>query len=118
MSAVKSQDGINVSQRLELPDSLFPDLMRGAKTDTLRWNEGKIELGYLEFFSAKNPDLTALVIVTGTRKGSMADFAKSNKMTVDQFMATMQKHYPDIKPDAKITQIEFMSPKETAELME
>lgn len=103
-------------QRLELADDLFPDLMSGKKTDTLRWNEGDIELGYLEFYSAGNIGKRATVLVTGIRKGTLESFAKHYSMTADALVTKMKKHYPDITASDKMTLIEFMSPSETEAL--
>lgn len=103
-------------QRLELADDLFPDVISGKKTDTLRWNEGDIELGYLEFYSESNIGKRATVLVTGLRKGTLESFAKHYRTTIDLLVLSMKKHYPDIKATDKVTLVEFMSPAETEAL--
>lgn len=105
-------------QRLELAKDLFPSVMNGKKTDTLRWNkEGPFELGFLEFYAEGNPSLKATVLVTGLQKGNMAKFAPRYNMNAEQLTESMQKHYPDITIDAPMTLVEFMSPQETQALI-
>lgn len=103
-------------QRLELADDLFPQVMRGAKTDILHWKEENIGLGYLEFYSVKNPALTATVLVTGVQKNTLQKFASRCRMTVDGLLLEMKRHYPDITPQAQMQLVEFMTPDETAAL--
>lgn len=103
-------------QRLELADELFPDLMSGKKTDTLRWNEGTFELGYLEFYSKKDISRRATVLVTGIRKGTLSSFARHYGQSVELLLLRMQKHYPDITLNDGVTLVEFMSPSDTEAL--
>jgi hypothetical protein len=104
-------------QRLELASDLFPAVMSGKKTDTLRVNdEGPFELGFLEFYSKDNPSLKAQVLITGVQKGTMSKFASRFRVSADQLLQQMQKHYPDITIDVPLTLVEFMSPQETEAL--
>lgn len=100
-------------QKLELVDVLFPFLLSGEKKNTLRWNEGEIETGFLIFYATHDPKLKSLVWVTDVQYHIMQDIAHFYNMSAEQLYASMIKHYPKIKIDSKVAYIKFLSPQET-----
>lgn len=94
-------------QSLELADSLFPAVLDGSKTKTLRWNEPVPECGPLLFYSFDNPDMNAVVTVTSV-ENVMFDCAEAEYgMTPSELYQSMLKHYPDIPLDAEMQIVRF-----------
>ncbi|NCC21006.1 MAG: ASCH domain-containing protein [Alphaproteobacteria bacterium] len=102
-------------QTLELADSLFPQVLAGEKTRTLRWREGEIRPGYLLYTSFDNPAWKALVWVTGCRDAPMNEMAPLYDMSPEDLHKSMQRHYPDIEIDSPVTLVEHLTPRQTAE---
>lgn len=103
-------------QRLELHDDFFPNVESGQKLNTLRWNEGGIVEGYLEFYGTENPELKSLVFVTNTKTAPLSSFSDFYNTTPEALHSSMLKHYKNIKIDSEATLIKYLSPKETASL--
>lgn len=100
-------------QKLELADDLFPALMRGEKTNTLRWQEGPVQTGYLLFYATHNPDWRAVVWVTGVQACPMNEIAPFYTMSPEELHKAMLRHYPDIEINSDILFIEHLSPEKT-----
>lgn len=100
-------------QRLELVDDKFPDLLKGIKTNTLRWCEGEIKTGYLVFYATNNADQKALVWVTHVQNTPMNKIAYKYDMGGKELYAAMLRHYPNIQIDSEVSYIEYLSPLET-----
>jgi len=94
-------------QFLELADDLFPKILNGEKTNTLRWNEGNIKEGYLTFYKTSNPSVKCNVLVSSIETAPMKDFAHKYNMSSQDLHFEMLRHYPDIKIDSEVSFIEF-----------
>lgn len=103
----------NAIQRLELVDSRFPALFTGEKRDTVRWNEGCIELGYLLYYASVNSKWKTLVWVTATRNIPLNELAEHYKQTPEELLGAMQRHYPHIQIDTEVLFVEHLTPQET-----
>lgn len=103
-------------QKLELAKDLFPKMISGAKTNTLRWNEGIIEEGFLLFYAENNINLSATVWVNRVTTSSMKNFACKYNMSAKALHSSMLRHYPDIKIDSIVSFIEYLSPEKTLKI--
>ena len=103
------------TQSLELCDRFFPDVDSGKKSHTLRYNEGKITEGYLEFYASDTPELKRLVYVTEVISGPLSEFAvKYKDTTPDSLLESMKGHgYDDIQLDSTVSLIKHLTPSET-----
>lgn len=102
-------------QTLELADSLFPQLLAGEKTRTLRWREGDVRPGYLLYYSYDNPAWKVLVWVTGCREAPMSEMAPLYDMSPESLHKAMSRHYSEIEIDSPVTLVEHLTPLQTAE---
>ena len=51
-------------QRLDVVGRLFPLILSGEKTSTIRWQEPRIKPGYMLYVNEDNPEQTIVVWVT------------------------------------------------------
>lgn len=100
-------------QRLELVDRRFPALLSGEKRDTIRWNEGHIEPGYLIYYASDNSRWKTMVWVTATRYTTLASLAPVAAQAPEELLAVMRRHYPNIELDTEVLFVEHLSPQET-----
>ena len=99
-------------QELELVDDRFPAIYTGEKANTLRWQEGDIEPGYLIFYATNNHHWKTLVWVTNVKSTPMDEISYIYDMTPEELHKAMQRHYPDIKIDSDVVFVEHLSPQE------
>ena len=101
-------------QNLSLVKRLFPLVLRGDKTSTIRWQKGHITVGPLMFFCKEEPSLTVLVIVTKCTEMLLSDAAafmgRSDEWPDDALLVGMQEHYPDIALSSSVQVIEYNPP--------
>lgn len=102
-------------QKLELVDDRFPAIFTGKKTNTLRWQEGDIKLGYLVFYASNNPKWKTLVWVINVNFIPMDKIAYVYDMTPEDLHKAMLRHYPDIKIDSEVVFVEHLAPQQTLE---
>lgn len=101
-------------QKLELADSLFPELLAEQKTKTLRWEDNEIKPGYMLYYSYDNPQWQALVWVTDVQKAPLSEFSSSYDFTPEELHQQMLRHYTDIPIDASCFLVKHLTPEQTA----
>lgn len=102
-------------QKLELVDDLFENMLKGIKTNTLRWKEAEIQKGYLIFYASNNLSWKSLVWVQEIEKLPLNQSAHLYDMSAQELHKAMLRHYPDILFDSEVSYIKFLSPKDTIE---
>ena len=102
------QDGI---QALAVVERLFPQILSGEKTSTIRWNERRIVPGTLKFICAGLPEKTVLVEVFRCTDMPLCDAAAfvghAGDWPDDVMLDGMREHYPDIQLSSIVQVIEF-----------
>ncbi len=101
-------------QSLFLVERLFPLVLTGEKTSTIRWRETRIVPGPLTLVS--EGETTRHVVVTVTRCTDMplaeaAGFlGKAADWPDDVMLAGMRAHYPEIELSSRVQVVEFDPP--------
>lgn len=106
-------------QKLDLVEGRWGALMAGEKLDTVRWNEGTFEPGFLVYELFPSRRHKTVVYVTAVRKLRLEDVLLHTadvirKPDADTLLMRMQVHYPDITLDTPVDYIQHLSPTETA----
>ena len=100
-------------QTLGVAGRLFPEIVTGEKTSTIRWGEARIVPGLLRFISDKNSSQTIEVEVfrcTDMPLSEAASFVGKANEWPDQIMLEgMREHYPDIQLSSVVQVIEFQN---------
>jgi hypothetical protein len=108
------------TQVLGVVDRLFPQLLRGEKTSTIRWGEQHIRPGPLKFICEGDPAETVEVDVfrcTMMPLSEAASFVGMADEWPDQIMlAGMREHYPNIQLSSIVQVIEYTPPVTEQEL--
>lgn len=108
-------------QTLGVVPRLFPDIVSGRKTSTIRWREGPVVTGLLRYVCDGNPNLTAVVRVTRVTTMPLREAARylgREALWPDTVMLEgMREHYPEISLDDPVEIIEHLTPDQTAELL-
>lgn len=98
-------------QTLPVVARLFPAILDGEKTHTIRWREGEIRPGPLCFACDGDPGLTALVEVTRVTDLPLAKAAgflgRSAEWPDAVMLEGMREHYPGIGLDSIVQVVEF-----------
>ena len=101
-------------QVLGVVDRLFPEILSGEKTSTIRWQERHIVVGPMKFVCDGNHSLTVEVEVfrcTDMPLSKAASFVGKAGEWPDQIMLeVMREHYPDIQLSIIVQIIEYKSP--------
>ena len=98
-------------QRLAVVPRLFPEILSGAKTSTIRWRETRIVPGPLTFFNEADPDQTVAVTVTRCTDLPLSDAAAFVGRAEDWpdavMLEGMREHYPEIALSSVVQVVEF-----------
>jgi len=98
-------------QTLAVVERLFPDVLNGTKTSTIRWREQHIVPGSLTFFNEADPQKTVDVKVircTEMPLSQAASFVGRAEEWPDAVMLEgMQEHYPEIQLSSIVQIVEF-----------
>lgn len=90
-------------QTLEVVSRLYPDILSGAKTSTIRWRELRISPGPLVFVDQGDPARRVEVVVWDVRdlplRDAAADLGRASEWPDDVLLAGMREHYPEITLD-------------------
>lgn len=104
-------------QRLELVDRLFDDVFSGKKRNTKRYKDKAIQEGHLLYEASEDPQLKALVWVTGVEPMLLSEVKKKvedeKSASLDDLLRRMRSHYPEINLDTQIEVVKHMTPLET-----
>ena len=102
------------TQVLGVVDRLFPQILLGEKTSTIRWGEQHIRPGPLKFICDGNPSETVEVEVfrcTMMPLSEAASFVGKAEEWPDQIMlAGMREHNPEIQLSSIVQVIEYAPP--------
>ncbi len=104
-------DGI---QSLAVVDRLFPQILTGEKTSTIRWQERRIVQGSMRFYCEGNQSQTIDVDVfrcTDMPLSEAASFVgKADEWPDEIMLDAMREHYPDIRLARIVQVVEFWPP--------
>lgn len=101
-------------QQLALVARLFPALLNGEKTATIRWREAHIEPGPMIYICEDDPTKSAVVQVTRCTYMPLAEVAafldKADAWPAPVMLEGMQEHYPEIALTDVVQVIEHRAP--------
>lgn len=104
-------------QSLGVVARLFPGILNGDKTSTIRFRERAISPGYMLYICDSDPSLTVIVWVTGVTSMPLREAARylaRQDEWPDEIMLTgMREHYPAITLDDTVEIVEHLSPQLT-----
>jgi len=101
-------------QALHVVNRLFPLILNGEKTSTIRWREKQVILGPMRYICDGDPSQTVIVNVTRCTEmplSQVAKFlAKEKQWPDDVMLHGMREHYPDIRLSDVVQVVEHSSP--------
>ena len=99
------------AQALGVVDRLYPQILSGEKTSTIRWQERYVALGTLKFICDGNSKQTVDVEVfrcTDMPLSEAASFVgKADDWPGEIMLEGMREHYPDIQLSSIVQVIEY-----------
>lgn len=120
--AVRANQVQNAMQYLDIVSRLFPDVLAGSKTSTIRWREGPISPGPMEYRRAGSPDETVCVWVLKVTEMRLSEVAaylgREANWPPDVMLAGMREHYPGIGLSDIVQVVEHLTPEETKPRLE
>lgn len=107
-------------QQLDVVARLFPLVLSGEKTSTIRWREARIAPGFMTYLCEGEPEKRAVVWVTRCTDMPLSEVAafldKRDEWPDDVMLEGMRAHYPEIAPSDVVQVVEHLSPDETLRL--
>ncbi len=104
-------------QTLGVVPRLFPEVLSGAKTSTIRWREARIRPGYMTYVCDGAPDRTVVVWVTRCTDVPLRDAAalvgRQDDWPDAVMLDGMREHYPAITLEDVVQVVEHLTPDET-----
>lgn len=104
-------------QSLGVVARLFPLVEAGQKTSTIRWNETRIEPGYMRYVSDLDPAQTCVVWVTRCTDLALSDaprfLGKEKEWPREIMLSGMREHYPPIGWHDTVQVVEHLTPEQT-----
>ena len=101
-------------QSLGVVDRLFPLVLSGEKTSTIRWRERHIVPGPLRFVCDGDSNRTATVEVIRCTEMPLSEAAafvgRSDDWPDDIMLEGMREHYPEIELSSIVQVVEFEPP--------
>jgi len=101
-------------QSLPVVARLFPLILSGEKTSTIRWREGPIGLGPLKFLCEGDPDKSVVVEVLRCTEMPLCEAAafvgRAEDWPDDVMLEGMREHYPAIELSSRVEVVEFALP--------
>jgi hypothetical protein len=105
-------------QSLKVVGRLFPLVLNGEKTHTIRWRETRIHPGPMRYVSTGDPRKTVVVLVTRCTDVPLSQAAalvgKQDVWPDAIMLSGMREHYPDIELDDIVQVIEHLTPQQSA----
>ena len=102
-------------QSLEVVERLFPLILSGEKTSTIRWNETIIVLGPMRYICRDKQNQTIIVNVLRCSDMPLSEVAKylgqTKKWSALILLKGMREHYPKIELSDSVQVIEHSPPK-------
>lgn len=107
-------------QELNVVARLFPLVLSGEKTSTIRWREARIEPGPMTYICDGDPSRTVVVWVTACTDMPLHEAAafvgKQDAWPDAVMLAGMREHYPQIELTDVVQVIEHLTPEQTREM--
>ena len=104
----------NPLQTLHVVKRLFPQILSGKKTSTIRWRERQITLGPMQYICDGTPEQSIIVNVVHCTHMPLSEAAAhvgmSDEWPDDVMLEGMREHYPDIKLSDIVQVIEHEPP--------
>lgn len=104
-------------QKLDVVEHLFPQILSGEKTSTIRWQELRINPGLMTYVNVDDPNQTVVVWVTKCTDMPLSNAAaylgKESEWPDQIMLEGMREHYPEIKLSSIIQLIEHLTPEQT-----
>ncbi len=101
-------------QTLGVVDRLFPQILSGEKTSTLRWRERHIAPGPMRFVCDGDSSKTVVVEVFQCTEMALSEVAtfvgKSDEWPDEVMLEGMREHYPDIQLSSVVQVVSFEPP--------
>ena len=108
---------MNSIQELKVVSRLYPSILDGTKTSTIRFNEQYIKPGALVYIREGNLNQRAVVWVTQCSNMPLAEAAsflgKTNEWPDEIMLKGMREHYPEIRLSDSVQIIEHLSPEDS-----
>lgn len=105
-------------QTLGVVPRLFPDILAGRKTSTIRWSEAEIVPGPMIYVCDGEPQRRVVVMVTRVTAMPLSEAAaylrRAEEWPPAVMLDGMREHYPGIGLEDTVSVIEHMTPAETA----
>lgn len=102
-------------QKLDVVGRLFPLVLAGEKTSTIRFREQQICVGPMVYWCEGNSAKTATVWVTRCSDMLLSEAAaylgKAKEWPDDVMLEGMREHYPDIQLSDSVQVVEHETPK-------
>ncbi|WP_419904556.1 hypothetical protein [Kiloniella sp.] len=104
-------------QKLDVVGRLFPQILSGEKTSTIRWRELKIKPGLMTYVNEDNLSQTVDVWVTKCTDMLLsyvpAYLGKEIEWPDQIMLEGMQEHYPEIALSSTVQLVEHLTPRQT-----
>jgi len=116
--AFVSQTGwVDRHQQLSVVGRLFPAILDGSKTSTVRWNESPILPGVMKYVSDVPPHSSVDVMVTVCTSMPLSEAAaflgRGTEWPATVMLTGMREHYADIELTDRVDVIEHLTPQKT-----
>ena len=104
-------------QKLDVVAKLFPLILNGEKTSTIRFREQRISIGPMDYWCDGDSENSVTVWVkrcTDMLLSEAAEFVGKKEEWTDQIMLTgMRVHYPSIELTDIVQVVEHLSPEQS-----
>ncbi|MEM7223761.1 MAG: ASCH domain-containing protein [Pseudomonadota bacterium] len=108
-------------QQLPVVARLFPLILSGEKTSTIRFREAPIGPGAMTYVCVDDPAKTAVVWVTRCTDMALSEVAaylgRQTEWPDAVMLEGMREHYPEIEMTDTVQVIEHLTPAQTVKLM-
>lgn len=105
-------------QSLKIADRLFPMVLSGEKTHTIRWRERRIHPGPMRYVCEGDRRKAAIVLVTRCTDIPLSQAAtlvgKQDIWPDAVMLSGMREHYPGIELHDIVQVVEHLTPERTA----
>ncbi|MER9301718.1 ASCH domain-containing protein [Mesorhizobium sp. M0293] len=107
-------------QELGVVPRLFPLVVAGQKTSTIRWRETTIVPGYMRYVCDGDATSTAIVWVTRCTEMPLSEAAafvgRESEWPMDVMLSGMREHYPEIEWTDIVQIVEHLTPADSMRL--
>ena len=104
-------------QKLDVVEKLFPLVLNGEKTSTIRFREQRIQVGPMVYWCEGNSTETSIVGVKRCTDMPLSEatafLGKTKEWPVDIMLKDMRAHYPDIQLTDIVQVVEHCTPEES-----